>query len=263
MIRYLRTTYLFWSTSIAAEMEYRANFVTSLLHSLMTLGGAILTLKVFYQHDYQMGDWTWPQALAVVAFYTILEGFQSMLLSPNRTRVTEHVREGTLDFVLLKPIDSQFWLSTRMVSLWGLPNVILGLIILCYAGGHADPPLGLGAYLRGILPIALAMVVLYSVGFILGTLTIWFVKLYNITIAMQALLEAGRFPIPAYPLAYRIFFTFVLPVAFMTTVPAAAILGMRGWEYWLTGSAVVAIVLLAVSRWFWHFALRYYTSASS
>ncbi len=262
MSRYLKATSIFWSASLAAEMEYRANFVLAALGSAMTLAGAIFSLSLFYQHGYEMGGWSWMQALTVMAVYTILDGFQSTFLVPNRTRVTEHVREGTLDFVLLKPIDSQYWLSARKIAIWGLPNMALGAGLLIYVAASDDAPIGAVNLLAGVVPIALGMIVLYSLGYMLSTLTIWFVKLYNITIAMQALLEAGRFPIAAYPAAHRAFFTFVIPVAFMTTVPAQAILGTatpRG----LLAAVAVAFGLLLASRAFWRFALRYYTSASS
>jgi ABC-2 type transport system permease protein len=262
MRRYLRITGIFWGASVAAEMEYRINFLMAALTSVLTLGGSIITLALLYQHGYEMGGWTWPQAMIVMGIYTLLDGFQGTLLTPNRTRITEHVREGTLDFVLLKPVDAQFWLSARQISLWGLPNIIMGCIMLVYAGNRVEPVVTMGAYMAGLVPLALGMVVLYSIGYILATCTIWFVKVYNITIAMQALMEAGRYPIPAYPWAYRIFFTFVLPVAFMTTVPARSIIGRQHWT-WLLGSIFTAAALFAIARWFWRFALRYYTSASS
>jgi ABC-2 type transport system permease protein len=66
----------------------------------------------------------------------------------------------------------------------------------------------------------------------------------------------------AYPAAYRFFFTFVVPVAFLTTVPAEAMLG-RGEIVWTAGAGILAIGLLFFSRYFWQFALRFYTSASS
>ncbi len=263
MTRHLRITRLFWSASIAAEMEYRSNFVLTFVTSAMMLGGAVLTLAVLFQHDYQMGGWTWPQALMVVAIYTILDGFQQTFLAPNRTRITELVREGTLDFVLLKPIDSQFWLSVYKISIWGLPNLVLGVAMLIYAGMRTRPPLDAGDYALGLPMIVLGVAILYALGYMLSTLTVWFIKMNNITYAMAALLEAGRYPIPAYPLPYRVFFTFVLPVAFMTTVPAQTMLGMSGSAVWIVGSLGVAVVMLIAARLFWRFALRYYTSASS
>jgi ABC-2 type transport system permease protein len=75
-------------------------------------------------------------------------------------------------------------------------------------------------------------------------------------------MEAGRYPMVAYPAAYRFFFTFVVPVAFLTTVPAEAMLG-RSHVIWVMGSAILALGLVMASVIFWRFALRFYTSASS
>jgi ABC-2 type transport system permease protein len=79
---------------------------------------------------------------------------------------------------------------------------------------------------------------------------------------LRGLLEAGRYPMIAYPSTYRVFFTFVVPVAFLTTVPAEAMLG-RGNFSWLIGAFLLASGLFWFSTWFWRFALRFYTSASS
>ena len=84
MKRYLHTLRLFWSTAIAAEMEYRANFVLAALQSLGGLAGAVFVLWSLFRTGYEMGGWTWPQALLVVAAYTILDGFQATVLAPNR-----------------------------------------------------------------------------------------------------------------------------------------------------------------------------------
>ncbi len=261
-MRYLKLLLTFWHVSVAAETEYRSNFVMSALNSMVTLAGAIFTLSLFYQNGHQLGGWPWHDALIVVGLFTILDGFSQTFLTPNRTRVTELVRQGTLDFVLLKPVDTQFWLSFRALSLWGIPNILLGIGITIYAGMHCEPPLHWTAYVIGFIPVILGMILLYSIGFALGTLTIWFTKLFNITMAMQAMLEAGRFPISAYPNAYRVIFTFILPIAFMTTLPAQTMLGRVEWP-WFAGSAIFAICSLAFSRWFWGYALRSYTSASS
>jgi ABC-2 type transport system permease protein len=96
----------------------------------------------------------------------------------------------------------------------------------------------------------------------LGATSIWFVKIYNVTEVLRGLLEAGRYPMVAYPVAYRFFFTFIVPVAFLTTVPSEALLG-RVELVWLLGAGLLALALFLISRMFWQFALRFYTSASS
>lgn len=258
--RYWRVLKLFWSTAIAAELEYRVNFLVATLTSLGNLIGSLFSLFLFYQGGYTFQDWTWEEALIVVGIFTLLEGFSATFLAPNLNQIVNQVQLGTLDFVLLKPIDSQFWLSSRTVSPWGLPDLLFGLVIIGYAGNRLN--ISLSAYPIAIIPLIFGLLSLYSLWFMLGATSIWFVKIYNVTEVLRGLLEAGRFPMAAYPVGYRFFFTFIVPVAFLTTIPAEALLN-RTEITWLAGAGGLAIGLLWASRIFWRFALRFYTSASS
>lgn len=260
MSRYLRVLRLFWGAALAAEMEYRVNFLLAALSSLGNLAGSIFGLFLFYRTGYNFAGWSWEAALIVLGIFTLLQGFSATFLAPNLNRIVRHVQQGTLDFILLKPIRSQFWLSTNTVSPWGVPDLIFGVIIITYAGGRLG--LGISNYLISLIPIAFGVVVLYSLWFMLGATSIWFVKIYNVTEVLRGLLEAGRYPMVAYPTAFRFFFTFIVPVAFLTTIPAEAMLG-RGEFAWVIGAAILALLLFVISTLFWRFALRFYTSASS
>ncbi|NES87708.1 MAG: ABC transporter permease [Moorea sp. SIO2B7] len=260
MKRYLHILILFWTTAIAAELEYRLNFLIATLTSLANLGGNIFGLFLFYRTGYTFQGWSWQEAMIVLGIFTLLQGFSASFLIPNLSRIVQQVQLGTLDFVLLKPISSQFWLSSRMISPWGFPDLFFGMILIIYAGTELN--LTITNYLISVMPIIFSIIILYSIWFLLGSTSIWFVKIYNVTEVIQGLLEAGRFPIVAYPTAYRFFFTFVVPVAFLTTIPAEAMLG-RSQITWFIGAAMLAVGLLLASRLFWRFALRFYTSASS
>jgi ABC-2 type transport system permease protein len=198
----------------------------------------------------------------VLGAYTFLDGFSTTLLRPNLSTIVAHVREGTLDFVLLKPIDSQFWLSTRTLSPWGLPEMALGLALslgAAWRSGAQPGPLELAV---GGLMLLCAALILYSLWFLLAATSIWFVKTWNATEVLRAVLAAGRYPVSAYPPGLRTFFTLVVPITFLTTVPAEALLG-RSSVTWLALSLAVAAGCLVLARSFWRFALRFYTSASS
>lgn len=258
--RYWQVLRLFWGASVAAEMEYRANFVFASLSSVGNLAGSVFGLFLFYRNDYQFEGWSWEEALVVMGVFTILQGFSATFLAPNLNRIVVQIQEGTLDFVLLKPISSQFWLSTRTLSPWGFPDLLFGAIAVGYAGSRLG--LGVADYLNAVFPLVCGFVALYGLWFVLGATSVWFVKIYNVTEVLRGLLEAGRFPMVAYPAVYRVFFTFVVPVAFLTTVPAQAMLGRTTGTFFL-GSAGLAIFALVASNLFWRFAMRFYTSASS
>ena len=260
MGRYFHVLKLFWGAAIAAELEYRINFVLAAVSSLGNLAGSLFGLFLFYRTGYRFSGYSWEEALVVLGIFTLLQGFSSTFLDPNLSRIVDRVQQGTLDFVLLKPISSQFWLSANTVSPWGIPDLISGAVLLLYAANKLG--VEIGNYFLTAIPLLFGTITLYSIWFMLGATSIWFVKIYNVTEVLQGLLEAGRFPMAAYPAAYRFFFTFVVPVAFLTTVPAEAMLG-RGEIVWIAGAGILAIGLLFFSRYFWQFALRFYTSASS
>jgi ABC-2 type transport system permease protein len=260
MYRYLNLIQIFWKTAIASELEYRLNFVFAALSSLGGLAGSLFSLFLFYGKGYNFQGWRWEEALIVVGIFTFLEGFSSTFLASNLNRIVKHIQDGTLDFVLLKPISSQFWLSFHSFSVWGVPDLIFGLVIIFYSGSLLS--VGVGAYLLSVIPLLSGLVIMYSLWFMLGATSIWFTKIYNITEVLKGLLAAGRFPIGAYPATYRFFFTFIIPVTFLTTVPAETLLG-RGDPLWILSGGCLALVLLFLSGRVWRFALKFYTSASS
>lgn len=260
MGRYFKILRLFWSTAIATELEYRLNFVIATVTSIGNLVGSLFGLFLFYRTGYNFPGWNWSEATIVVGLFTLLQGFAATFLVPNLNSIVKQVEEGTLDFVLLKPISSQFWLSTKTISPWGTPDLLFGVILIVYAGNNLS--LSWQNYLASLIPLGFGIVILYSLWFMLGATSIWFVKVYNVTEVLRGLLEAGRYPMVAYPAVYRFFFTFVVPVAFLTTVPAQAMLN-RGQLVWSLVAAILAGILFALSIWFWRFALRFYTSASS
>lgn len=249
----------FWATSLSAEGEYRGNFFVAALTSIGNLGGAAFSIWLFYRQGAGFPGWSVPEAVVVLGLFSLWTGVVSAVLTPNLSRIVTHVTEGTLEFVLLRPIDPQLQVSLRVLSPWGLTDVALGLCLI--VGGLAAADRLGPAALLGVVPVVSALVLLYALWFMLATTAIWFTKIYNATEVFRGLMDAGRFPISAYPLAYRVVFTWIVPVAFLTTVPAEVLLGRFNLTL-LIGSPIMAALAFVVCRRFWLRALRSYTGAS-
>src|SRR5690606_19076711 len=185
--RHLLLLRLFFGTSLSAELEYRSNFAVSMLSSALNLGASVFTVRLFFEHGTTLGGWSWPAAVIVLGAFTVLSGVSQSLLQPNLNRLVEQVREGTLDFVLLKPVDTQFWLSTRRFSPWGLPDLLLGTALIAWGAVEAQAPIfGYFALLGSML---CSSAILYSLWFAMATTTIWFVQIYNVTEVLRSLLD--------------------------------------------------------------------------
>ena len=261
-MRYFRLLKTFYKNALLAELEYRANFVVNILMSVFWLGWSLIGLQVYFNHTQTIGGWTYNEALVVVGLFHLANGYMQAFLQPNIAEIGNHIRLGTLDFILTKPVNAQFFVSLRTVVFWRLADIALGLGIVIFALVRANISVSVfDVLLFGVMTLAGAVMV-YALWLMLVTTAFWLVRVENITELFYAFYEAARFPIGAYRGALQMFLTFIVPIAFITTFPAAALIGKLAPVYVLYALAL-AVGLFGLSAWFWKFALRFYASASS
>lgn len=248
--------------SALTAMQYRADFVVRGFIAVLWMGVTLVPLMIVFGVRQTVAGWTFPESLVVVGWFTLLHAVLEGAVSPSLTAVVEHVRHGTLDFVLLKPVDAQFLVSTAKIEPWHVVDVAGALVIFSVAfskmGRWPSPPeIGLGLAL-----LVLAIVILYSIWILVISASFWVVKVDNLSYLFGSLFDAGRWPITVFRGALRIVFTFVFPIALLTTYPSLALLGRLDAR---TAVAAFAggLVFAAVARWVWKRALGLYTSASS
>lgn len=262
MRRYLALLSLFARNSFQVALEYRADFVVSLFQSSFWLVWGVIGTLIFFRFTGTLGGWSLYQVLLVVGLFRIFEGLIDGVMRPNITRIVEYIQKGTLDFILLKPVDSQFMASLRQINMMTVPDFLVGSGLILYGLGMQGHWPTLFEALTFVLLLGCGCVIAYSLWMLLVTTAFWLVRVENIAELLTAIYETGRFPVSAFSTGIRIALTFVVPIAFMTTFPAAALLGIVEPLY-LGLAPVMAAVLFLATRTFWRFALRSYTSASS
>jgi len=261
-MRTLRLLAVFYRTSIQTDLEYRADFFTRLVASLLGLLTTIGSLSIAFQYAGQIAGWTFPQAMVLLAVYYLMDGLIEMIIAPNMREIMNQVREGTLDFVLLKPVSAQFMATFRTLNIWRAANVLVGLGLSVYAVGQLRIAVGWEQALLFAGTLAAGGCVVYSLWLVLVTLTFWVVRLDNIEQIIWQAFETGRYPVEIYPTWLRMTLTYVVPVVFIITIPASALSGRAGLEA-APLAAAVAVAALVASSLFWRFGLRYYTGASA
>ncbi len=261
-MRYLKLLAVFYRTSIQTDMEYRADFYTRIVASLLGLLTTIGGLSIAFNYTSNIKGWTFAQALVLLAVYYLMDGLIEMFIAPNMREIMVKVRDGTLDFLLLKPVSAQFIASFRTFNVWRIVNVTVGLALSLYTIGRLSLTVGWSQAAAFATTIAAGAAIVYSFWLCLVTLTFWFVKMENIEQIVWQAFEAGRYPIEIYPAWLRGALTYAIPVAFIITVPAEALAGRLEAGFVIV-SLVVAGVMLVLSSSFWRFGLRYYTGASA
>jgi ABC-2 type transport system permease protein len=261
-MRYFKLFAIFLKSNLLVELEYRANFVAQTLLGLFSVVITFVSVAVIYLHTDQIGGWTYDQALVIVALFTLIDGLIEVILQPNINKIIQMVREGTMDFVLTKPVNSQFIATLRYAQYSGLASVAAGIAIMFFAFGRLNYTPDASAWALFALMMTAALIIVYSIWLAMAALSFWFVRIDNLTVLFRTLYDTARFPVGVFPALLRFALTFLLPVAFMTTFPAQAVLGNLD-ALTLIAAIVVAAALFTFSAWFWRRAVLSYSSASS
>ncbi len=261
-MRYLKLLVLFLKSNLQVELEYRANFIAQAVLGVFWAGITFISVSLFFSHTDNLGGWRYGQALVIVGLFTFVEGVISMLLEPNLLRIVAMVRDGTMDFVLMKPVNSQFLASLRHAKFSGAADLGVATLVLWYAFRQLEYTPTLDALAQFALMFAIGLLIVYSIWLAMGACSFWFVKIDHMQELFRALWDTARFPVSVFSGALRIVLTFVLPIAFMTTYPAQAILGVLDTRN-LIAAIVVGTVTFGLASLFWRATIRNYSSASS
>jgi ABC-2 type transport system permease protein len=217
---------------------------------------------VIFSYTDTLGGWRPDEILALIGVYFLVGGIIGLVIQPGMEQFIESVRDGTLDFTLTKPEDAQLTTSIKRIEIWKLIDIVLGLAVLVIALIRLGENVGVWQAGAFVLMLTAGGVIVYSFFLILATLSFWLVRVENILMIFQSMYEAGRWPISLYPGWLRYGLTFIIPIAFATTVPAEALTGRLTWQT-LLGAVALAILLFAASRAFWRLGLRHYSGASA
>jgi ABC-2 type transport system permease protein len=261
MKRYLRIFKKFFLSSLMREMEFRVNFFVKAFQNAVWLVFFMLILVVQYSNTEDVAGWGRGDAFVLMATVFIVNALHSGFFF-SLTEIPQQVRQGTLDFVVVRPMDTQFSVSMRRFAFEQIGSLIAGLTMVIVGVNQAGVSPSLVQWGSYILLVIAAVLIFYSFMMGLMTLAIWLVRVDNLWVLGESITGIARFPIDIYSSAIKQLFIFGIPLAFISTIPSRQL--VHGFEpkYLLLGIAW-AVVALFASRKFWRYAMRNYTSASS
>ena len=272
MQRYLSIFATFARACLVRDMTFRANFLLECVTSLGWMSMNLAFYLLIFTFTPEIGKdtgWSREPFFAFVATGLIINSIVQALFMPSAEELTEMVRTGGLDAVLVQPLDAQFLLSMHRVDFSSFANGLVGIGLLGWALSrmdHAPPPV---AWLLYPLLIVCGVAILYSLVIMLAAATILMGRNQSLYDFWFYLTNFSRYPAEIYSGPWggpiRSLCTFVIPILLVVNVPARVIaLPLEGAAWWpVAGAVAAAVASLAVSRVVFQRALVRYRSASS
>lgn len=261
MSKYLTLYKAFIKASLVADLEYRANLTIRFVTDIFWYAAQILTFETIFAHTDRVGSWNLEQTRVFLGVLFIVDAFYMILFSENLDKMSDRVRKGELDLLLAKPVNSQFMLSTQRVNTAITGNLILGTSWFVYAlSGLPDYNVLNLLWLLILIPAGL--MTLYAIRFAFCSTAVVFTRSENLQYIFFQLYRLGMRPDSIYQPWLKTVVLTILPVAFVASVPATAVMEAPNLPLflWVIGWSATLVYL---SGKFWRFCLKHYSSASS
>ncbi|MDX2064843.1 MAG: ABC-2 family transporter protein [Fimbriimonadaceae bacterium] len=261
MPRYARIYATFLRSSLQRELEFRANFIAKILQNAVWIVFFVLILLVIYGNTKDVAGWNRGEAFMLGASMFLMSSLSQLLFS-SLGEIPSQVRQGTLDFVLTKPVDSQYWISLRRFNFDQIGSFFAGIGMMVYGVITAELAPGPAQWIAWSIMLVAALIIFYSFNLALMSTGIWFVRVDNLFILSETVSEVARYPLDIYSIFVQRVLIYGVPLGFLATLPTRQL--VREFDPLHLGlSLVYALVAFIAARSFWRYALRSYSSASS
>ena len=263
VLRYLKLWGAFFRNSLTREMEFKANFIAHIIVDLIYYFSLYLFYYVIFQFTDTIGSFTKETVIIFMVVTYMVDAVYEFFFSGNIYSFNQMIVKGNLDFILTKPINSQFLLSLRYVGFNGIISFSLLLALLFFLTTnyphHNIEPIN---YVLFFISFIMGNLIWYSIDFIIHCLSFWF---KNFSVAGWLGSNIKQFsmrPDTIYGgILRRILFSF-FPMAMIASVPVRFLI--YGFDlYLLLNQIIVCIAFFGFARYVWLNSLEKYESASS
>jgi ABC-2 type transport system permease protein len=261
--RYATIYAAMWKNSVIREMGFKFNFIMWIIVEMLWFALQLTFVNVLYLHTESIATWgKWEVVLLFGASHFIQQIYTALFLT-NVTQLSELIRTGRLDFLLLLPANSRFLISCRNVDLGGFVNAASAVGVMVFALVKLGTVPGAWQVAGFLVLCVLGVLIHYSLMFMLASISFWAVRAQGIVWAYYNLFNIARLPDAAFRGLFKAFFTFAIPMLLVSNVPAKLLADKLGSPVELAALVGMAVVCVVVSELVWRQAVKHYTSASS
>jgi ABC-2 type transport system permease protein len=262
MIRYLRLYGKFLEFSFSRGFEFRFDFCVRIVMDIIYYIVNILFYKVIFSHTSLLAGWNEQQGQIFVAGYLLVDALIMAVFADNLFFLPTLIQNGDLDYYLVRPVSSLFFVSLRSFSSSSLINVLIALGFVGWTIAH-----GSEGVVMSRIPLFLAMltngaILHYIMAMFLVTLVFWSQSGRGLLGLAWSLSKFMEKPHGVFSGVLRYLLLTILPFSLMASLPASYLFGEVNGGMVLHISVVTSL-LFGLMVMCWRLGLRNYTSASS
>ena len=258
-MKYIRLLKGVFKCCVINEMEYRMNFFMRALIELSYLILGVVMFEVIYSNVTLIKGWSKNEMLLLVLMTNFLDSVITFLFNAGLSEIPQMINNGTLDFVMIKPVNKRFYLTFRKFELSQVINIAINLIFSAYIIRKMQIDFSIGKILVFLLLLILSVIIMYNIYFFVMILSFWTVKIdIGITLFYQ-LFNVGNKPADIFSNVLKLVFTYVFPIFIAFNYPVKFLVNQLSGRQ-VAVSAIVAVVSFCSTSLIFKLSLKKYSS---
>jgi len=259
MKKYINLYKLFLKNSFIKEFSDPLNITVSIVAVCFWMLSTFLFYRVIYSRINEIAGWNWNEALILIATFFIVDGVLFTLFYWNFQKLKNNIESRELDFVLLKPVNQQFISSTQEIQASMYIQLILAIILIIIGANGLDLKIDIYSIFLYVIFIILATMISYFMWFSTICFAFFAKGIDNLLSFFEEIFNFAVYPSSIFSGAFKIFFNYIIPIAFMVTVPSKVLtLSIDLSEFILI--FVITIILFFLTQIIWRVGIKKYLS---
>ena len=261
-MKYLKLFYALFRHSLKRYLEDRTGVIGFTFFTTINFFLQIYIVSILFTNTQSLAGWSKEEVFLLVGILRLMTTFFSLFFQRSINHLVGEVKMGNLDIILTKPISSQFYYSFFLMRAFEIVNLSVPLIFIWYALSMLSVSyFWFHLFLMTIL-IGCGVVIFYSIYISVASLVFRFGRFDSFPSIFNILTIPLIAPTDVYGYSANLVLTFLLPLAFVATIPAKIMVDKSSPLLTLLGIVIAGICLYIASR-IWNRSIRHYTSASS
>lgn len=240
---------------ISQTATYRANFILGTIVTVLSNIVFPLVTILIYGSGASFEGWKMYEVLLIQSIFSISNGVAGMMFSGVVWSTMHYVADGTLEIVLIKPVNCLFYLLATNFNISDFGVVLGGIVVFGISVVHT----GEIAFANALLCIILfifGLCVMLGIMLLMAATSFKWVSNSRIPEMYESVANLGNYPQGIFPKWIIGLTSFIMPVAMVGFFPASALLGRV--ESWMFISIIPCILFLLFGIGIYQYMVKLY-----
>lgn len=259
---YLKVFLTIMKANVKQFAQYRFNFLLSTIVNIIWTIIQVTFVNIIFANIPSLNGWSKYEMLLILGIDEIIFPLFLVFSFTSLSRIEGSVIDGTMDYALLKPINTQFYLSFRFINLVEISPVFVGIYLIYYSLQKMSIMPSLLTLLQFGLLLVIGYWILYCLMLIVTSISFKYKRSFHLVNLLLNFTQCMIYPLDIYSGFFKWFVVLIVPIGILVDFPARLL--TKGLHIsWISYSFLLAFVLGVIAHFMLRWGIRNYTSASS